>query len=172
MSVLSNFPSNNQDSEIFVAIYGETSNAEIVAANMSGKVCFCKYGDLIAPMVSKTQSIRSVFCQAEGNSITQFECTGKSWKKTTRKCMPSTKTITLAASGWNSANNQGIVVSGVLADETKQIITVTPKLNFQTAYYDAGIRCTGQAADSLLFTAKNIPTADLNVYVIIQEVSS
>ena len=51
------------------------------------------------------------------------------------------------------------------------MITPTPALASQTAYYDAGIICTGQAVDSLTFTADTIPTADLTVYVVIQEVA-
>ena len=79
--------------------------------------------------------------------------------------------VTLTASGWDSSTKtQRVAVSGVLADETKQLITPTPALASQAAYYDAVILCTGQAANSLTFTAKTIPTADLTVYVTIQEV--
>ena len=81
--------------------------------------------------------------------------------------------VTLTASGWNSSSKtQTVTVSGVLADETKQLITPTPAIASQEAYYNAGIRCTGQAANSLTFTAKTIPTADLTVYVTIQEVGA
>lgn len=80
--------------------------------------------------------------------------------------------VTLSASGWDSSKAQTVTISGVLADETKQLITPTPAMESQTAYYNAGIRCTGQLADSLTFTAKTIPIADLIVYVTIQEVSA
>ena len=86
---------------------------------------------------------------------------------------PKLASVNLKASGWNSsAKTQTVTVSGVLADETKQLITPTPALSSQTAYYDAGILCTGQAANKLTFTAKKIPTASLTVYVTIQEVSA
>lgn len=86
---------------------------------------------------------------------------------------PKCVTVTLSSSGWDStAKTQTAAVSGVLADETKQLITPTPALASQTAYYDAGILCTGQAANSLTFTADTVPTADLTVYVTIQEVSA
>ena len=86
---------------------------------------------------------------------------------------PISKSVTLSASGWDSsAKTQTVTVSGVLADETKQLITPTPAIASQEAYYNAGIRCTGQAADKLTFTAKTIPTADLTVYVTIQEVGA
>lgn len=86
---------------------------------------------------------------------------------------PMLRTITLSASGWDaSAKTQTVTVSGVLADETKQLITPAPALASQTAYYEAVILCTGQAADQLTFTAKKIPTDDLTVYVTIQEVGA
>lgn len=86
---------------------------------------------------------------------------------------PKYVTVTLSSSGWDStAKTQTAAVSGVLADETKQLITPTPAIASQTAYYNAGIRCTGQSTNSLTFTAKTIPTADLTVYVTIQEVGA
>ena len=86
---------------------------------------------------------------------------------------PIFKSVNLSSSGWAStAKTQTVTVSGVLADETKQLIIPTPALASQEAYYNAGIRCTGQSADKLTFTAKTIPTADLTVYVTIQEVGA
>ena len=87
--------------------------------------------------------------------------------------IPITQTITLSSSNWSStAKTQTVTVTGVLANETKQLITPTPALSSQTAYYNAGIRCTNQASNSLTFTAKTIPTDDLTVYVTMQEVST
>ena len=85
---------------------------------------------------------------------------------------PKSVSVTLAAASWDStAKTQTVTVTGVSATETAQMITPTPALASQTAYYDAGILCTGQAAGSLTFTANTIPTADLTVYVVIQEVA-
>ena len=85
---------------------------------------------------------------------------------------PKSVSVTLAAASWDStAKTQTVTVTGVSATETAQMITPTPALASQTAYYDAGILCTGQAADSLTFTCKTVPTADLTVYVVIQEVT-
>ena len=83
---------------------------------------------------------------------------------------PTTITITLPAAGW-SDNAQTVTVSGVSADETAQMITPTPKLSSQTAYYEAGILCTGQATNSLTFTCTAAPEEDLTVYVVIQEIA-
>lgn len=84
-----------------------------------------------------------------------------------------TKLVTLTAAGWNSsAKTQSVTVNGVLADETKQLIMPMPAVASQTAYYKAGILCTGQAANSLTFTAQAVPTANLTVYVTMQEVGA
>ena len=85
---------------------------------------------------------------------------------------PSIVQITLTASAWNSENKtQTVAVSGVSADENAQLITPTPVTSSQTAYYESGILCTGQAVDSLTFTCKTVPAEDLAVYVVIQEVT-
>ena len=85
---------------------------------------------------------------------------------------PSIIQVTLLASAWNSeSNTQTVAVSGVSADENAQLIIPTPVISSQTAYYESGILCTGQAVDSLTFTCKTIPAEDLTVYVVIQEVT-
>ena len=85
---------------------------------------------------------------------------------------PKCVTVTLSSTGWDStAKTQTVAVPGVLADETKQLITPVPAMASQSAYYEAGIKCTGQAANSLTFTVDAVPTADLTVYVVIQEVT-
>ena len=85
---------------------------------------------------------------------------------------PVLRTVTLAASGWTTTSKQIVApVEGVLADETKQMITVAPGRASHTAYYAAGVRCVDQADGALLFRADTIPTASLTVYVTIQEVA-
>ena len=79
-------------------------------------------------------------------------------------------TVTLTAARWSNGK-QTVSVPGVLADETAQLITPVPSFASQTAYYDAGIIGTGQAANSITFTARNgAPTSNLTVYVAIQAV--
>ena len=82
---------------------------------------------------------------------------------------PTRLTVTLSASGW-SGNAQTVTVSGVSADETAQLIQPCPAMASQTAYYEAGILCAGQAANQLTFTCQTVPTADLTVYIVMQEV--
>ena len=83
---------------------------------------------------------------------------------------PTSTTVTLTTSGWSS-NTQTVTVSGVSADESAQLIMPVPALASQTAYYEAGILVTGQAANSLTFTCSTVPSSNLTVYVVMQEVS-
>lgn len=83
---------------------------------------------------------------------------------------PTSVTVTLTTSGWSS-NTQTVTVSGVVAFETAQLITPTPAIASQSAYYEAGIMCTGQAANSLTFTCQTVPASNLTVYVVIQPLS-
>ena len=86
---------------------------------------------------------------------------------------PKSVSVTLAVESWDPTTKaQTVTVTGVSATETDQMITPVPAMASQSAYYDAGILCTRQAANSLTFTCKTVPTADLTVYVIIQEVGA
>lgn len=85
--------------------------------------------------------------------------------------IPAYRTVTLPASSWSS-NIQTVTVQGVLADESAQLIQPMPAIASQSAYYAAGILCTGQAANSLTFTCATVPTENLTVYVVMQEVSA
>lgn len=79
--------------------------------------------------------------------------------------------VTLSASGWDSsAKTQTVAVTGVKADETAQLITPVPALASQAAYNEAGILCTAQAANSLTFTAEEVPATNLTVYVVVQTI--
>ena len=85
--------------------------------------------------------------------------------------VPCMVQISLLASGWDSSTStQTVTVNGVVADETAQLIIPKPARASQSAYYKAGIMYTEQDDNSLTFTASTIPTEDLTVYVVIQEV--
>lgn len=96
---------------------------------------------------------------------------------------PTSVTVTLTVDGWTNTmapvepgeetlgHQQTVTVSGVSASETAQLITPTPAIASQSAYYEAGIMCTGQAANSLTFTCQTVPTSNLTVYVVIQPLS-
>lgn len=79
--------------------------------------------------------------------------------------------VTLLANGWDENGIQTITVQGILAEESAQIIRLTPTIVSQELYYSSGILCTNQAENSLTFAASDIPASDISVYVEIQEVS-
>jgi len=86
---------------------------------------------------------------------------------------PASVSVTLPAAGWDAGTRtQTAAAPGVLADEAAQLIQPIPALSSQSAYYEAGILCTAQAAGRLTFTAETIPSADLTVYVVVQEVGA
>lgn len=85
--------------------------------------------------------------------------------------------ITLSSSEWakepiagGTIFNQTVNVPGVVADEAKQLIMPMPASASQDAYAAAGIACTAQGANSLTFRCQTVPTADITVYVAVQEV--
>ncbi len=80
------------------------------------------------------------------------------------------RAVTLTAAGWSS-NTQTVTVSGVLADETAQLITVTPAAASLSAYKTAEVMATSQAANSITFSCTETPSTALTVYVTIQEVA-
>ena len=85
---------------------------------------------------------------------------------------PKSGKYTLPAAGWSSsAKTQTITATGVLADEAKQLIMPMPASASQDAYAAAGIACTAQGANSLTFRCQTVPTADITVYVAVQEVT-
>ena len=164
------------ESDVFYAIYGTTTNAEILAAYEAGKAVYLKvegsHGVYRLLLVNSTTAYFGGITSTR--RFARYRCFSDTWTTYDQVAlapMATSAAVTLTASGWDSsAKTQTATVSGVLADETKQLITPTPAASSQAAYYGAGIRCTNQAADSLTFTAKTIPTADLTVYVTIQEV--
>lgn len=85
---------------------------------------------------------------------------------------PSACKVTLTASGWDSsAKTQSATVFGVLEDESKQLIIPMPAGTSMSAYNEAGIQMTAQAANTVTFTADTVPTADVEVWVVVQSVN-
>ena len=79
------------------------------------------------------------------------------------------QSIVLNASAWDTATKtQTITLTGIVADETKQIIHVSPSTasaDNMNLYYDSGIMAIGQSTNSLTFKANKIPTANITVLV-------
>ena len=87
---------------------------------------------------------------------------------------PTVTTITLTAAGWTGSSapyTQTVTVAGILADESKQLIQPIPAEASKTAYAEAGVYASLQAANSLTFSCSEKPAVDLKVYIVIQEVA-
>lgn len=85
---------------------------------------------------------------------------------------PSAYLATLTATGWDgTALTQTVTVPGIQADESRQMIIPMPTIAYMAAYNDAGIQLTNQADNALTFTAQEVPTADIQVYVSFQDVN-
>ena len=85
---------------------------------------------------------------------------------------PKATLVTLTAAGWDtSTKKQTVTVSGVLADTSKQVIWVAFASEAALdAYMDAGIVPVAQAANAVTLRADTVPTADITVNIVVQEV--
>ena len=85
--------------------------------------------------------------------------------------IPSMTKVTLLSSNWNN-NTQIVEVTGIVADETAQMITVIPYNTVDNIAACSGIICTEQGINSLTFTATDeIPNVDVEFIVSWQEVN-
>lgn len=92
--------------------------------------------------------------------------------KSVDSCTPPAFAVSLKASKWDTtAKTQNIDVSGVSADESEQFICPMPMSVSASAYKNAGIELTGQAKDTITFTADVVPTEDINVWILVQTVA-
>ena len=87
--------------------------------------------------------------------------------------VPTTRKVTLTASGWNSSTKQQTVTcSGVLSDATKQLLIPTPVNTAAGNPYDeASIQMVAQGANSVTFYADTVPTVGIDVYVTIYPIN-
>ena len=170
--------SGGGENDVFYATYGTTTNAEILAAYEAGKAVYLKVGGNygVYRLLFVGSSIAYFGGITSNRQFARYRCSDDTW--TTYEHVPlapmaTSVAVTLTASGWDSsAKIQTVMVPGILADETKQLITPTPAIADQDIYYESGILCTNQRENNLVFTAETIPAFDLTVYVTIQEVSA
>ena len=80
-------------------------------------------------------------------------------------------TVTLTSDSWTNGA-QTVTVTGVLADETKQVISPFPAAVSKNEYTLCGVTAVSQAANSLTFHCVRVPTSNLTVYIVIEEVIS
>jgi len=131
----------------------------------------------LTPLEITAQERDNILASDTGDTTVTFQADLKKYVDTTVRTAvgnqgkPVRQVVTLSADGWKN-KIQTVSVAGVSAYENAQLIQPTPSIASQTAYIEAGILCTGQAVQSLTFTAQVEPTVDLTVYVVIQEVTS
>lgn len=75
-------------------------------------------------------------------------------------------TVTLSLNAW-SGKSQTVPVDGVLADAAKQAIITVAAPDSLEVYLDSNIRLTGNGAGTLIFTCDDIPSAVVNVNVLV-----
>ena len=84
---------------------------------------------------------------------------------------PKACLVTLKSSDWDAtAKTQVATVASVVADEAAQMIHPMPRIGQITTYNDAGIQLIGQGAGNVTFMCDTIPTADVEVWVVTEDV--
>lgn len=76
--------------------------------------------------------------------------------------------VTLLAANWSN-NQQSILINGISDDETKQFIQPVVAFKDFSAYEEAEILAS-QSLNRVIFKCQNVPTEDIDLYIIIQNV--
>ena len=97
-----------------------------------------------------------------GNNNGNFEMMSADGTIPTARLTKVNSTITLTSAGWSS-NTQTVNVTGMTATG---VVMVSPDPTDQSAYTSAGILCTAQASGTLTFTCDTVPSADIDVNVV------
>ncbi len=123
-------------------------------------------GELTGPNTVGTSTATDIngLLKGNGSNVSQAAA-GTDYAKAPTKPVA----VTLRASGWTDSA-QAVTVNGIVADETAQIVDVAPAMASVKAYMDAGVYVSAAAENRLTFTCGSTPSADLTVYVSIQNV--
>jgi hypothetical protein len=97
-----------------------------------------------------------------GNVNGNFEIMSADGTVPTARLTKVNTTITLTAAGWSNGS-QTVSVSGITSTG---VVFVSPDPTDQADYVAAGILCTSQATDSLIFTCDTTPSSDIDVVVV------
>ena len=111
--------------------------------------------------------------QAAASSSKSAAASAKAAKEAAAIATPTARKITLTAAGWDgTTKTQTVTCTGVLADGTAQEIRPMPvSAALDSPYIAAGVQCIAQAENSLTFACSTVPTADIEVYVIMQNIT-
>ena len=186
------------ESDIFIATYGTTTNAEIEAALDAGKAVFLHAsGNFTAvPFTKKVGTYIHIFTIATGNvQVTQYKCQNNNWSSTQLSTHASTHATdgsdpitpasigaaaisttteaTLAAASWSGDSapyTYTLTVNGVTDTSTQEIVFATSiNLEQLTAGQNANIQDGGQSANTIVLKAwGEKPTVDLPIRVIMR----
>ncbi len=163
----------NRVSETFIATLGVTTADEIEVAYRCGKAIYLNYDSTLYPLIGVPDNRNFAFQLPMQHGIVSILCTKNGWGSDIERYAHQYVEVSLPASGWDTdAKTQTVTVDGVSNTETDQMITPVPAVASQSTYYDSGIMCTAQARNSLTFSATFIPSEDLTVYIVIEEVVS
>ncbi len=108
---------------------------------------------------------------ADGAAVIDAHLTDESAHKALfdKKADPATVvSVSLPVSGWDTNGMQTVTVTGVLADATQQQVMVEPASASADVYVKAGVQVKSCAANSITFSAKTKPKADITALASIQ----
>lgn len=80
--------------------------------------------------------------------------------------LPTNVTVTLTTADWTASNGQYKQTVNVTNMSATKTVIVNPAADSVTAYSAAEVKCSGQAANTLEFTAVTKPTANVNVDIL------
>ena len=132
----------------------------LIAANSIYHLCYASATMAIFICTSKS-AIKIAYFEKDNDGVSYDE----------HSISATQRTVTLSSTGWTASGDvytQTATVSGVSATETEQEIHVTPATASMTAYMEAGVYASAQAANQITFTASKVPTANLTVYALIK----
>ena len=171
------------ESDVFIATYGTTANAEIEAAYQAGKAIFLQLANTY-PRVPLSVRLSSGgifgFIQATSNvAMNLYQCAGDAWSTSISKTHASTHATggidpitpasigaaaisttteaTLAAASWSGDSapyTYTLTVNGVTDTSTQEIVFATSiNLEQLTAGQNANIQDGGQSANTIVLKA-------------------
>ena len=171
------------ESDVFIATYGTTTNAEIEAAYQAGKAIFLQLANTY-PRVPLSVRLSSGgifgFIQATSNvAMNLYQCAGDAWSTSISKTHASTHATggidpitpasigaaaisttteaTLAAASWSGDSapyTYTLTVNGVTDTSTQEIVFATSiNLEQLTAGQNANIQDGGQSANTIVLKA-------------------
>ena len=172
------------ESDVFIATYGATTNAEMAEALNAGKTVFLYVSESRPRLPLFTgQSYNHVFYYIQGpKRFTKYSCWEDEWTTEVSTITPAsigaapistTTEATLSAASWSGDSapyTYTLTVNGVTDTSTQEIVFATSiNLEQLTAGQNANIQDGGQSANTIVLKAwGEKPTVDLPIRVIMR----